>query len=46
MIKPIFTDEFKQEVVDYGLEHPDESKVSIALKDSLFFRPFSIVILS
>ena len=30
MTKPIFTDEFKQGVVDYVLEHPDESKVSIA----------------
>lgn len=30
MTKPTFTDEFKQGVVDYVLEHPEESKVSIA----------------
>ena len=30
MTKPTFTDEFKQGVVQYVLDHPDESKVSIA----------------
>ena len=30
MTKPTFTDEFKQGVVDYVLEHLEESKVSIA----------------
>ena len=30
MTKPTFTDEFKQGVVQYVLEHPDESKVAIA----------------
>ena len=30
MSKPTFTDEFKQGVVDYVLQHPDESKVAIA----------------
>ena len=30
MIKPTFTDEFKQGVVQYVLEYPDESKVTIA----------------
>ena len=30
MIKPTFTDEFKQGVVQYVLDHPDESKVAIA----------------
>ena len=30
MTKPVFDDEFKQGVVDYTLQHPDESKVSIA----------------
>lgn len=32
MTKPTFTNEFKQRVVDYVLEHPEESKVSIARK--------------
>lgn len=32
MTKPVFDDEFKQGVVDYTLQHPDESKVSIAKK--------------
>lgn len=30
MIKPTFTDEFKQGVVQYVIDHPDKSKVSIA----------------
>lgn len=30
MAKPVFTDEFKQGVVQYVLDHPDESKVSVA----------------
>lgn len=30
MSKPIFTDEFKQGVVEYAFHHPDESKVSIS----------------
>lgn len=30
MSKPIFTNEFKQGVVNYVLEHPNESKVAIA----------------
>ena len=30
MTKPIFTDEFKQGVVQYVLDNPDESKVAIA----------------
>lgn len=30
MSKPTFTNEFKQGVVNYVLEHPDESKVAIA----------------
>ena len=30
MTKPTFTDEFKQGVVQYVLDHPDESKVAIA----------------
>lgn len=30
MSKPAFTDEFKQGVVQYVLDHPDESKVAIA----------------
>ena len=30
MTKPVFTDEFKQGVVQYVINHPDESKVSIA----------------
>ena len=30
MTKPVFTDEFKQGVVQYVIDHPDESKVSIA----------------
>ena len=42
MTKPIFTDEFKQGVVDYVLEHPDESKVSFARRfgvaDSTFHK--------
>lgn len=29
MSKPTFTDEFKQGVVDYVLQHPDESKVAM-----------------
>lgn len=32
MTKPVFTDEFKQGVIDYVLSHSDESKVSIAKK--------------
>jgi len=28
--KPKFTDEFKQGVVEYILEHPDESKLDVA----------------
>ena len=30
MTKPVFTDEFKRGVVQYVIDHPDESKVSIA----------------
>ena len=30
MTKPVFTDEFKQGVVQYVIDHPDKSKVSIA----------------
>ena len=30
MTKPVFVDEFKQGVVDYANQHPEESKVSIA----------------
>ena len=30
MSKPSFTDEFKQGVVEYVLDHPDESKLSVA----------------
>lgn len=30
MSKPSFTDEFKQGVVQYVLDHPDESKVAVA----------------
>ncbi len=30
MTKPVFTDEFKQGLVQYFIDHPDESKVSIA----------------
>ena len=30
MTKSTFTDEFKQGVVQYVLDHPDESKVAIA----------------
>ena len=30
MTKPVFDDEFKQGVVDYVNQHPEESKVSIA----------------
>ena len=29
MTKPVFDDEFKQGVVDYANQHPEESKVSI-----------------
>ena len=29
MTKPTFTDEFKQGVVQYVLDHPDESKVAV-----------------
>ncbi len=32
MTKPVFDDEFKQGVVDYVNQHPEESKVSIAKK--------------
>ena len=32
MTKPLFDDEFKQGVVDYVNQHPDESKTSIAKK--------------
>ena len=32
MTKPVFNDEFKQGVVDYVLQHPEESKLSIAKK--------------
>lgn len=32
MTKPVFDDEFKQGVVDYVNQHPDESKTSIAKK--------------
>ncbi|MBS5114081.1 MAG: transposase, partial [Erysipelotrichaceae bacterium] len=30
MTKPVFTDEVKQGIVQYVIDHPDESKVSIA----------------
>lgn len=30
MTRPVFDDEFKQGVVDYANQHPEESKVSIA----------------
>ena len=30
MTKPVFDDVFKQGVVDYANQHPEESKVSIA----------------
>lgn len=30
MTKPIFDNDFKQRVVNYVLEHPDESKLSVA----------------
>ena len=30
MTKPVFDDEFKQGVVDYVNQHPEESKVSVA----------------
>ena len=30
MTKPVFDDDFKQGVVNYVLEHPDESKLSVA----------------
>lgn len=30
MSKPTFTDEFKQGVVQYVLDHPDESKISVS----------------
>ena len=36
MIKSIFTDEFKQRIVKYILNHPDKSKVAVA-------KTFSIV---
>ena len=29
MTKPTFTDEFKQGVVQYVLDHPNESKVAV-----------------
>ena len=32
MTKPVFNDEFKQGVVDYVLQHPEESQWSIAKK--------------
>ena len=32
MTKPTFTDEFKQGVVQYVLDHPNESKVEVAKK--------------
>lgn len=32
MTKPVFNDEFKQGVVDYVLQHPEESKLSVAKK--------------
>lgn len=32
MTKPVFDDEFKQGVVDYVNQHPEEPKVSIAKK--------------
>lgn len=32
MTKPVFDDEFKQGVVDYVNQYPEESKVSIAKK--------------
>ena len=32
MTKPVFDDEFKQGVVDYVNQHPEESKISIAKK--------------
>ena len=32
MSKPTFTDEFKQGVVDYVLDHPNESKVAVSKK--------------
>ena len=32
MTKPTFTDEFKQGVVQYVLDHPNESKVAVAKK--------------
>ena len=32
MTKPTFTDEFKQGVVQYVLDHPNESKVTVAKK--------------
>ena len=34
MAKPTFTDEFKQGVVQYVLDHPNESKVSDADKNN------------
>ena len=35
MTKPTFTDEFKQGVVQYVLDHPNESKVAVAKKFGL-----------
>lgn len=35
MTKPVFNDEFKQGVVDYVLQHPEESKLSVAKKFSI-----------
>lgn len=35
MTKPVFDDEFKQGVVDYINQHPEESKVSIAKRFSI-----------
>ena len=32
MSKPTFTNEFKQGVVDYVLDHPNESKVAVSKK--------------
>ena len=32
MTKPVFNDEFKKGVVDYVLQHPEESKLSVAKK--------------
>ena len=35
MTKPVFDDEFKQEVVDQANQHSEESKVSIAKRFSI-----------